>query len=526
MLVDQLKSYPFQIIATELKDGFTHGFRLNYTGPREHRESPNLVSASEHKQELLKKVQSEIDLGRIVGPFDRLPLPNLQVSPIGVVPKSDGISWRLITHLSFPRESGINDFIDPDLCSVKYTSFDRVVEMISSLGQHAEMAVVDIKSAFRLLPVHPDDFELLGFKIDGHYYVDKNLPMGCKISCNYFEKFSTFLHFLVEKKSGKNTLDHYLDDFIFAGKSLSGDCKLLRDSFLSICESLSVPLAVEKSLGPTTVLKFLGLIIDTDQMLIRVPDEKVAELSEKLRHYLTRKRITLRELQSLVGSLNFFSKAVRCARAFNRRFYDLTLKAKLPHHSIKLSPEVKADMQVWLQFLNSFNGVAYFPEGHWSDSSVLHLYTDSSKLAGGAYFSKRWVCITWPLTWKDADIIRDITFLEFIPVVLALVLWGHLLQNKKIVLHIDNLALVEILNKQSSRSKRIMDLMRLFVTLVLQHNIVFRSFHIPGLLNEISDSISRQEWNRFRALAPEANTEPEQIPSHFRDLIYNMKLTD
>jgi hypothetical protein len=46
----------------------------------------------------------------------------------------------------------------------------------------AELGVIDIKSAFRLLRVHPDDFELLGIKIDGEYYIDKCLPMGCSIS--------------------------------------------------------------------------------------------------------------------------------------------------------------------------------------------------------------------------------------------------------------------------------------------------------------------------------------------------------
>jgi hypothetical protein len=48
---------------------------------------------------------------------------------------------------------------------VRYTSFDNVVEMISKLGKKAELGVIDIKSAFRLLRVHPDDFELLFINI-------------------------------------------------------------------------------------------------------------------------------------------------------------------------------------------------------------------------------------------------------------------------------------------------------------------------------------------------------------------------
>jgi hypothetical protein len=74
---------------------FLNGFKLHYAGPRFHRESSNLVSASQHKDELKAKVQKEIDLGRIVGPFKTLPIDTLQISPVGIVPKSDGKSWRM-----------------------------------------------------------------------------------------------------------------------------------------------------------------------------------------------------------------------------------------------------------------------------------------------------------------------------------------------------------------------------------------------------------------------------------------------
>ena len=91
--------------------------------------------------------------------------------------------------------------------------------MVFKLGKWALMANRDLKSAFRLLPIHPDDFHLLGIKIDDKYYNDRMLPMGLSISCCLFEKISTFLHWLVCFKAINNTLDHYLDDFIFAGKT-------------------------------------------------------------------------------------------------------------------------------------------------------------------------------------------------------------------------------------------------------------------------------------------------------------------
>lgn len=68
------------------------------------------------------------------GPYFTPPMPNLHVSPIWVVPKADG-GLRMITHLSSPLSASINDHIDPQFTSVTYTSFDTVVQTISTFGQ-------------------------------------------------------------------------------------------------------------------------------------------------------------------------------------------------------------------------------------------------------------------------------------------------------------------------------------------------------------------------------------------------------
>ena len=86
-----LKHYPDANAALLLRTGFTKGFRLNYTGPRVHVTSNILKSAVEHHSSLLERVNKEIMLGRIMGPFSQLPVANLHVSPVGLVPKSDGV---------------------------------------------------------------------------------------------------------------------------------------------------------------------------------------------------------------------------------------------------------------------------------------------------------------------------------------------------------------------------------------------------------------------------------------------------
>ena len=220
----------FKDVAIELMDGLKNGFKLHYTGPRGGMFCNNLISAKDHEKELGENLSKEVDAGRIMGPLPGPPFPNTHISPIGIIPKASG-GWRMITHLSYPPSLSINDFIDPDLCSVKYTSFDQVIEMISLLEAGAELGKVDMKNAFRLICVYPGDFHLLCYKFKDKYYIDKCLPFGCSMSCSIFENFSTFVHWLTVKQSGLQSMEHYLDDFIFAGKAGTSDCLNLMHCF-------------------------------------------------------------------------------------------------------------------------------------------------------------------------------------------------------------------------------------------------------------------------------------------------------
>lgn len=150
-------------------------------------------------------------------PFPQPPLPKLRVSPLAVVPKKVAGEYRLIHHLSYLKGASVNDAITPELCSVRYASLDDASSIIRSCVLGALLAMCDFQSVFRLLPVHPVDFCLLGFRFGRAWYVDKVMPMGCSIACTTFEAFSTFLEWVVKERMGNPHLTHYLDDFLLAG---------------------------------------------------------------------------------------------------------------------------------------------------------------------------------------------------------------------------------------------------------------------------------------------------------------------
>ena len=85
-------------------------------------------------------------------------LLGLQVSPFGVIPKCHAPNkWRLIVDLSSPTGSSVNDGISKELCSLSYVSVDTIAKQIVSLGRGAMIAKMDVRSAYRLIPVHPCD---------------------------------------------------------------------------------------------------------------------------------------------------------------------------------------------------------------------------------------------------------------------------------------------------------------------------------------------------------------------------------
>ena len=122
-------------------------------------------------------------------------------------------------------------------------------------------------------------------------------------------------------------------------------------------------------------------------MEVRLPMEKLDKCTTELQKYLSHSKITLRDLQSIVGLLNFTCAVVTPGRAFLRRMIDLTMTVRKPFHFIRLTQEVKQDMCTWLSFLSEFNGRSLLLPERWAEAADLHLYTDASGSLGyGAIF--------------------------------------------------------------------------------------------------------------------------------------------
>ncbi len=291
--------------------------------------------------------------GRVEGPFRKEPLPLAHQSPIGMVPKKNDeghqVGWRKITYLSYPRTGtfrSVNSNIDPDT-HVKYQTFDQVVSLYMELGRGSFLAKSDLKLAFRQLPIHKEDLNLLGFRIDSLWFIDKCMPFGLVIACKVFKKFSSVIYWRVAQLIAESLL-HYLDDFLLGGKNKE-HCQRNLEVFQNTCQSLGVPISWEKTTLPMQRLSFLGLGLDMAKQTVGIPENKVLKALRQIEHLLNRKMLQVKNLQKLAGLLNFIRKAVPRARAFMRHLYDaMRIQDRMPspYLHVKMSEEVKADLKV------------------------------------------------------------------------------------------------------------------------------------------------------------------------------------
>lgn len=499
------------ISAAYLLDGFTSGFRLGYDGSRQASNSPNLKSCKDLPDIVQRKIDKELSAGRIRGPFHVSPFSNLKISPIGVVLKKVPGEYRLIHHLSYPKNESVNDFIDPTFSAVKYSSFDDAAKLVIQLGKGCLMAKTDIESAFRLIPIHPDDHSLLGFQFNGGIYYDLCLPMGSSSSCAIFTAFSTALKWIAMEKLRAKYVVHILDDFLFLGPARSPRCNEDLDNFISMCNKLGVPIKAEKTERACTKLTFMGLELDSENMVARLPDDKLVKLRNLLDTFHRKRKIKLKDLQSLLGLLNFCCKVVVPGRCFLRRLYDLLLQVSNPNFRVTLNKESRRDLQAWRVFVEQFNGKNLLLEQKWITSRSIDLYTDAAGAVGfGAIYGSRWFNGKWPSALEN----MSIAFKELFPITLALEIWGSDLRNECVIIHSDNRAVVCIINKQTSKDQNIMKLVRRLVLCCMKHNILIRAEHIPGKCNILSDCLSRFQIYKFHKLAPQMDKDPVSVPPH------------
>jgi hypothetical protein len=315
-----LRLHPNQQLVSRVLHGLEVGFNIGYSGDRSFlRVCRNHPSAIVHAEGVRESIAKDLSNGYLAA-FDVLPHPSLVLSPLGCIVKASG-KHRRLHDLSFG--SRVNADVSADY--FRYSSLSNALDLIASVGQSAWLAKLDIKDAFRLLPIAPSDCHLVSFQFEGSIYVEKNLPFGLKSSPSLFDDFASLFSWIVADSypggSGSFRFVRYCDDFLLIGSS-KVEVESMVAHFKRCSQLLGVPLALDKCPGNAVrSLDFLGAILDIDSFSVSISDSRKAKVKLLVSKSLSQPVLSLKDLQKLLGHLAFISSIVPFLKPFLKPLY-------------------------------------------------------------------------------------------------------------------------------------------------------------------------------------------------------------
>ena len=206
---------------------------------------------------------------------------------------------------------------------LSYCTVDDAYTIINKLGWGALLSKIDLKNAFRLIPVRQEDWNLLGIYWQNEYYIDTCLPFGLCSAPFLFNQLTDAIHWMLQNNYDVYHLLHYLDDFLTAGPADSDTCYHNLSAMKSLCHAIGAPIKEEKVEGPTTRITFLEIVVDTISMEASISQERKTSLLTAILSFHSLKKCTKRQLLSLINKLSFACKVVPASRVFLRRLIDL-----------------------------------------------------------------------------------------------------------------------------------------------------------------------------------------------------------
>ena len=455
---------------------------------------------------------------RRIAPVPKQALHRVFLSPLGAVPKKNSLKFRTIHNLSFPHGHSINDNV-VSLPARKYATVDDAANVLCAVGQGCFLSKLDIRDAYRLIPIHPHDRQLLGFSWKNVIYVDLCLPFGLRNSPPLFESFAEHIEWILRHRFGVSKFVRYVDDFLFFGKSRE-DCAADLQKCCTLLDDIGVPVNTDKlkSEGdPRCVQSFLGIELDSTSLTARISKDRIHEIWSLADQWLHKTECTRQELQSLIGKLMFASKVVTSSRTFVQRCISAVhaFDVLSPSAHRPISDEIKADLRWWIAFLSKWNGVALLLE---PQPSTGWLTSDASMLGFGAACGNRWISGRWPqhvLDLARRSKRESLPFLELYALTTAVLSFAPYLQRKRLPITVkllsDSKTSVDCLCAGYSKDSAMLALIRELHFVCASYSFKIYPAFISGASNILADALSRLQITRYKELLPSADHDPSPV---------------
>lgn len=148
------------------------------------------------------------------------------------------------------------------------------------------------------------------------------------------------------------------------------------------------------------------------------------------------------------------------------------------------------------------------------------LFTDfAGSLGFAAIWQSHWCTERWSKKWQKKGYFKNILILELFPIIVALKIWGPYFVNKWILVRIDNKGVMYAVNCLTSKCLPVIVLLWHLIFKCLSLNIWLKVIHVAGKDNDLADSLSHLQMDRFFKLFPDMDQVGVQCPPNLWDLV-------
>ena len=166
---------------------------------------------------------------------------------------------------------------------------------------------------------------------------------------------------------------------------------------------------------------FIGVLFDTEALSLFVTKERLTEIKLLVQNWLSFETATLKQLQSLIGKLNFVAHCVKPSRIFISRLLKWLREIQNSDNGEVIPEELKKHLCWWYIFLPRFNGVAMMDLQEWGDPDSL-VASDSCLTGCGSFLEGKYFHTVFPDFILDQKL--HINCLELLAIMVTVKLWG------------------------------------------------------------------------------------------------------
>ena len=356
------------------------------------------------------------------------------------------------------------------------------------------MASVDLKDAYYSIPVNPEHRKYLMFEWEGQYYQFTCLPNGLSSTPPVFTKIlkPVYSHL---RSIGHMCMGH-IDDSRLVAYSL-GSCRKNIYDTVNLFTLLGFTIhPVKSDLEPTQTIQFLGFVIDSVAITVKLPPSKAAKVKSACQNLVLNCNPIISEVAQVIGLIVSSFPAVQYAQLHYRtleseKIHALKVNAGNYEFTMTLSQMAKTELTWWIENIDMASRPIMF------GNPEITITTDASNLGWGAVCNGTKTGGPWGK--DEADF--HINYLEMKAVRLGLKSLCNNTTGKHVRVQSDNTTTVSYINEMGGiKSVLCNDIAQTIWAWCIDSNIWLISCHIPGSQNTDADKQSRvfnvsTEWS-------------------------------